>query len=432
MATNVASSSPQASFRRLLPAPDRPQLAGLSSSSAREWYESRRRVPELFDFLVRLEAENLEKPYIGITSDGHVIPDLFDYTVDEGAPVAAMCEATNAMLSILSVQQENDTVFPSVLDDNIRLWSNPEVYVNPGGLRLDECSPDIQTAVHNILRSSMSLEGYQKVHGCCIVNKFLGELVGGSRVLNEHSYNFRLFGRPSLTQPWGYTFFGHHLCLAVVVAGGRMVIGPTFMGAEPNIIDEGPHTGLQLFTTEREVALQLLRSLPPALQAKAILSHSVLPQDLPEHRWVPYDERHLAGARHDNRVIPYEGCPASSFDADQKELLVRIFVGFNLYYPEQVLSHKVQMFRNHLHMTHFAWIGGHGDDDVYYFRIYSPVSLMEFDFHCGVYLTNDTPDKCHIHTINRIPNRGDYGRALVEQVQKNATVSGQGLGLKST
>ncbi|KAF9774728.1 hypothetical protein IL306_007244 [Fusarium sp. DS 682] len=244
MATNVASSSPQAPFRRLLPAPDRPQLAGLSSSSAREWYESRRRVPELFDFLVRLEAENLEKPYIGITSDGHVIPDLFDYTVDEGAPVAAMCEATNAMLSILSVQQENDTVFPSVLDDNIRLWSNPEVYVNPG-----------EQATYHLMVTSKLSEGGLRLDECS--------------------------------------------------PGGRMVIGPTFMGAEPNIIDEGPHTGLQLFTTEREVALQLLRSLPPALQAKAILSHSVLPQDLPKHRWVPYDERHLAGARHDNRVIPY-------------------------------------------------------------------------------------------------------------------------------
>jgi hypothetical protein len=34
-------------------------------------------------------------------------------------------------------------------------------------------------------------------------------------------------------------------------------------------------------------------------------------------------------------------------------------------------------------MTYFAWIGGYGDGDVYYFRIHSPVSLMEFDFHSG-------------------------------------------------
>jgi hypothetical protein len=101
--------------------------------------------------------------------------------------------------------------------------------VAKGGLRLDECSSSLQIAVHNVLRSSLSFKGYQKVHGCCLVNGFLGALVGGTRVMNEHSYNFRLFGRPSLTQAWGYTFFGHHLCLAVVVAGGRMVIGPTFV-----------------------------------------------------------------------------------------------------------------------------------------------------------------------------------------------------------
>jgi hypothetical protein len=77
------------------------------------------------------------------------------------------------------------------------------------------------------------------------------------------------------------------------------------MGAEPDIIDDGPHAGLRLFTTEREVALHLMRSLKPALQAQATLSYSVLPKDLPNERWVQHDERHLGGARHDNRVIPY-------------------------------------------------------------------------------------------------------------------------------
>jgi hypothetical protein len=32
-----------------------------------------------------------------------------------------------------------------------------------------------------------------------------------------------------------------------------------------------------------------------------------------------------------------------------------------------------------------------------------------------VFLTNTTPARCHIHTTNRLPNRGDYGRALLEQ-----------------
>jgi hypothetical protein len=40
--------------------------------------------------------------------------------------------------------------------------------------------------------------------------------------------------------------------------------------------------------------------------------------------------------------------------------------------------------------------------------------VLGIDF-CIVFLTNTTPARCHIHTINRLPNRGDYGKALVEE-----------------
>jgi len=111
------------------------------------------------------------------------------------------------------------------------------------------------------MKASFSSHGYEKVLGCCLTNGFLGHLVNGRKVLNEHSYNFRLFGQPDLEKPWGYTFFGHHLCLAVVLKGRGMVIGPTFMGAEPDWIDEGPHAGLRLFKTEELLSLKLMQSL---------------------------------------------------------------------------------------------------------------------------------------------------------------------------
>jgi hypothetical protein len=292
------------------------------------------------------------------------------------------------------------------------------VFTAKGGLRLDDCNEDVREAVHDVLRSSLSNEGYAKVLGCCIVNGFLGELVQGEQVMNQHSYNFRLFGRPSADQSFGWTFFGHHVCLAVVVCGGSMIISPSFLGAEPDVVDSGPHAGLRLFTTEREVSLNLMQDLPPELRAKAVLWPSVLPKELPEGRWAPHDERHVAGAGQDNRVVPYEGCPASLFDLHQQNKLVRLFRAFNEYYPADVLDHRTQLFKKHLNQTYFAWIGSFDDDSVYYFRIHSPVAFMEFDFHSGVYLTNNTPDKCHIHTINRIPNGGDYGRALVSQFRR--------------
>jgi hypothetical protein len=303
-----------------------------------------------------------------------------------------------------------------------------------GGLRLDELAPALRHGIHQILRASLSEAGYEKTLGCCLTNHFLGQLVDGLGVLNEHSYNFRLFspsihstspsienhtsfnrGNPSALQlPWGYTFFGHHLCLSVVFLGHRMVIGPTFMGAEPDVIDEGPHAGLRLFKEEELTALRLMQSLPKDLQEKATLSKTMDGASLPPGRWNPFDERHLGGARQDNRVVPYEGVAVSLLPSPARDLLTSLFLAFNAYYPPSVLSCRLSNFAAHIDRTYFAWIGGCGDDDPFYYRIHSPVAWMELDFHCGIFLTNTTPARCHIHTCNRLPNRGDYGRALLE------------------
>jgi Protein of unknown function (DUF3500) len=308
MTTNATASgetSQLSPFRHLLPSKDWDKIENVSTSSARQWYEDRKNVPALKDFLASLKLENINRPYRGFTSDGTVIDGLFHYADDEGAPVHAMVGSALSLISVMSPAQKERTLFDSVEADEIRIWSNPEFYVNEGGLRLDECSKTIQSAVHELLRSSLSASGYYKLLGCCQINDFLGGLIDGKRVFNLHSYNFRLFGVPDLIKPWAFTFFGHHLCIVVLVQGKRMVIGPAFMGAEPDYIDEGPHTGLRLFETEETVSLDLMRSLSPELRRGATLWDSVLPSELPQERWVPHDERHIGGAGQDNRIVPY-------------------------------------------------------------------------------------------------------------------------------
>lgn len=179
-----------------------------------------------------------------------------------------------------------------------------------GGLRLDESSATVQDGVLQLLRASLSSAGYDKVIGCTLTNHFLGELVNGAKVLNRHSYNLRLFlpqdRKPSRTEAWGYSFFGHHLCIAVAFHGKRMVIGPTFMGAEPDLIDVGPHKGMRLFEKEERRGLQLMQGLSLENQKRAQLCAGMTPKEgLAEDRWNPFDERHLGGARQDNRVVPY-------------------------------------------------------------------------------------------------------------------------------
>jgi hypothetical protein len=162
--------------------------------------------------------------------------------------------------------------------------------MSKGGIRLDETSTNTQQLIHDILKASLSPAGYHKALGCTLTNAFLGHLINGQSVLNEHSYNFRLFGTPSLTEPWGFSFFGHHLCLQVVFVGKRMVIGPTFMGAEPDRIDEGPHEGLRLFSQEEVRGLNLMRSLSEENQQRAQVNADMV-KGLPEDRWNPFDER---------------------------------------------------------------------------------------------------------------------------------------------
>lgn len=76
-------------------------------------------------------------------------------------------------------------------------------------------------------------------------------------------------------------------------------------------------------------------------------------------------------------------------------------------------------YRN-IDKTYFAWIGGTEDKSVCYYRIHSPVILIEFDHQRPVGLrhlsaTPDLPNHEHIHVVVRTPNGNDYGKDPLRQ-----------------
>ena len=75
--------------------------------------------------------------------------------------------------------------------------------------------------------------------------------------------------------------------------------------------------------------------------------------------------------------------------------------------------------RSHLDRTFFAWIGKTEPGSVFYYRIHSPVLLIEFDHQrpVGTRHLNDpnVPSREHIHTVVRTPNGNDYGKDLLRQ-----------------
>ncbi len=258
----------------------------------------------------------------------------------------------------------------------------------------------------NILKVTLSAEGYEKAVSAMRINHFLGELVKAPGVCNEYSYNFVLFGAPSITRPWGISFYGHHLCLNIFLYKTQVVISPWFTAAEPNQIDSGPYPGTRILHKEEALGLQLIQSLPVELQSRATIYGQMHDPAMPAGRWNRDDQRHLCGAFRDNRIVPFEGVPIASFTTEQLLVVYDTINQFLLYLPFERARFALHIIRAHAADTYFCWIGAFGEQDPFYFRIQSPVAIFEFDHHSGVMLNNTYPAKFHVHTLLRTPNGG--------------------------
>jgi hypothetical protein len=294
-----------------------------------------------------------------------------------------------------------------------RSWQNTELYVEDYGLRLDEEPDRVREAVMEVLRASLSARGYETSRDVMRLNRFLGDLVGCPAVLGEWSYIFCVFGAPSAVEPWGWQLFGHHLILNCFVLGRQMVLTPAFLGAEPAYADTGPFAGISLFEDEERAGLALMHSLSPGQQRTAVVAHSMVGEDLPAGRRHFADNLHLGGAYQDNRIIPYEGLRGLALSAAQRRQLLDLIALYVASLPPGPQAARMEEVERHLGDTHFCWIGDCEDASPFYYRIQSPVVMIEFDHHAGVFLTNAEPAKFHVHTIVRTPNGNDYGIDLL-------------------
>jgi hypothetical protein len=81
---------------------------------------------------------------------------------------------------------------------------------------------------------------------------------------------------------------------------------------------------------------------------------------------------------------------------------------------------KMDEVKGQIDRTWFAWIGGSDAAGVYYYRIHSPVILIEFDHQRPANLARfakepNAPTRQHIHCVVRTPNGNDYGKDLLRQ-----------------
>ncbi|KEF50976.1 uncharacterized protein A1O9_12974 [Exophiala aquamarina CBS 119918] len=426
MSDNPKSNLKSTNWRDFIPPQDLKRSVELANSTPYEWAKLRCAEPFVIGWRKTWD-ELYNQPYKGITTNGSVIGGLYrlsEKEEDHGSPVTEMVRAAQEALSVATPDQRKALRKP-IHAREWRAWMNPEIYISRHGVRLEEASDELVDAVLQLIRASLSKTGYYKATGCMKVNHFLGETVNGSKVLNEKSYNMTIFGTPSEAEPWGWQLFGHHFDMNCFVVGTQMVVTPVFMGAEPNIIDDGPYKGTELFTDQEQTALELINSFDPVIREHLRVYNELQGSEYPEWRYHPADQRHLGGAFQDNRVIPYEGLKVTGFSAAQQDLVRHlVYLSVN-YLPDKALVTKMAEVENHWAETYFCWIGAFNRNDGFYYKVHSPVIMVEFDHHSGVFLNNALPLPFHIHTLVRTPNGNDYGKELLRQKQQRSDKESQ-------
>ncbi|KAI3572681.1 hypothetical protein IWW34DRAFT_811043 [Fusarium oxysporum f. sp. albedinis] len=329
-----------------------------------------------------------EEPYRGISTDGHIRDGLFELQ-DGDVPIEAIASTANAVLDVMPDNQRQRTCY-HIDSPEWRSWSNPEFLLSGKGIRLDETTPELRQGILRVLELTLCPEGYQKALAAMRINHFLAALMQAPKVMNEFSYNFVLFGKPSVNSPWGFSFYGHHLCLSIFL-----------YRPEPNLIDEGEYKGTRILKNEEALGLQLMQNLTPEEQRNAQVYKELKDPSMPLGRWNHDDQRHLCGAFRDtgNTTIPYEGIRVSEMATAEQDLALAIVNEYLLYLPKKSRGIRLEQIKSWFSETYWCWIGGFSDEDPFYYRIQSPVIIIEFDHHSGVFLNNAEPAKLHIHTL---------------------------------
>jgi len=408
---------PTGSFREFLLDPDDPTVAQYRGE---RWdvYSAERIAPSFVQDLLAYWRGLYDEPFRGVTNDGVVREGLYHLPA-HGTGDPALRIAGEQLLEALDEEERDRFTYP--LDaPEWRAWSNPEFVIHRVGLRLEDLDDAKVDAVHALLRASLSAEGYERVTRLMALNGFLGELVELQTVMNDRSYWISMFGEPGDDAPWGWQLFGHHVAVNFLAVGGRHVVAPVFLGAEPAVTDDGAPG---VFDEREATAVRLASSLRDDQRTAAVVYASVLDPAMPEGRVHPADERHVAGAFRDNRVVAYEGIRVSDLDAEQRSLLRAVVADFLLLLQEPQREATLEQYDAHIDDTWFAWYGATDGSQPFYLRIQSPVILAELDHHAGVWLGNRRPARFHVHTTLRLPNGNDYGRALVQEWRSRARVS---------
>lgn len=318
-----------------------------------------------------------------------------------------MTAAASAFVATLDEGRREATVLPLHVDERAT-WSNlPIIMVQPDGLLVGDMNDDQRSALHDLLRASMSSQGYAKISAIMRLDDLLYDIESARmesdperrnnprrrkflETRSSGNYAVAVFGEPG-NGDWGWKLAGHHAAVNFTVAGGHVGFTPMFVGSNPSKVGAGPYAGWMAMPHEASRGIELMQSLTDSQQNVARI-HDVVADDVFEG---PGRRASLAG---------FEGLQADELSVAQMRLLralVAEFVGnvdFDSAEAQLELINEAGW-----DALWFSWRGPvdlHGE---FYFRVHGPRLLIEYN--------RQNPN--HDHSVMRDP-LNDYGEDWLE------------------
>lgn len=323
----------------------------------------------------------------------------------------AMVQAATAFLAALTPEQRAKAAMS---------FDDPERFVwqeSPGvrsGVVLRDLNDAQRKLAMALLRTGVGERGYQKIQMSMARETVLSaqqKTPEGQAVRHPDLFYITIFGTPSTTTPWGWTYEGHHISTHFTVRGNQVSTSPIFLGSQPNDLPAARLEGTALAAAQKIPAALAGRILPGEEDKARALVQSL---DAKQRAMAVFDRTEKRDADmitgiNTRRVTPISspGLHARQMNAQQKAMLVALVEEYLAHFPADIVADRRRRLLEGaaLDEISFQWAGSTEAGQAHAYIVQGPAFIIEY-----AQIRNNTVG--HVHTIWREFN-GDFGGEIV-------------------
>ena len=305
---------------------------------------------------------------------------------------AIITDTAKQFLASLTPEQKAKATFRFDDDERMNWHFIPK---ERKGLPFREMAPEQKHLAHALLSAGLSQRGYIKATTIMSLEMVLRELEHATEEYrNPEKYYFSIFGDPAEKGIWGYRVEGHHVSLNYTLANGVVVSSPSFFGANPAEVRQGPRTGLRVLASEEDFGRAVLDSLTADQKKVAIVDKEA------------YKDILTAASRKAALKGQPSGLQFGKMNAHQRELLNTLVEEYARSFPDSIAEARLLELKQAGDNLYFAWAGVEQRGGPHYYRVQAPAFLIEYD--------NTQNNANHIHSVWR-DYTGDFGEDLLKE-----------------